>query len=218
MDLLPPRSAWRVTHPEAVPGPPRVEGLIEPDVDALPVRIVVQQDDFVTGWDDGAMGFEEDAVWFNGWASSFRLLAKDVRSANHDRIFASRASESWLLHYGFPLRYPTRQVRVRTVVLTSEVRHHREDERRLAEEIRRLWLLGTGRGESEYPPLSLRPGTGAWLVTESLPIESVATLRPIVGRYSRWVDRLLTASYANLPFADGRLAREFERRLAKEER
>ncbi len=158
MDAVPHRSVWRVAHQEETPGLPRTEGLLEPGVNALPVRIVVQQDDVVTGWDDGALGFEEDAVWFSGRVTSFRLAAPDVLPGAYLLSPRDAVTSGEALNQGLPLRHPTREVWVRIKVLTEGKDLREDDEARLILGIQRLRERTESEATGEYPPLVPRPG------------------------------------------------------------
>lgn len=156
--MTPPRAIWRVRKPLARPEEPNLEGLVEEGTDAIPVRITIVQDDVVTGWDDGALGFEEDAVWFSGRATSFHLAAPDIRPGAYllSRRVAVTSGEA--LNQGFPLRHPSRDVWVRVQVLCGNEEEKKACETRLITCVQHLRALRTSGAQSEYPPLAPRPG------------------------------------------------------------
>lgn len=155
MTPLPPRSPWRVREPRRSPEPGEGPFLVEDGTNALPVRIVIEQNGFVTGWDDGALGFDKDSVWFSGECCSFRIAARDLliwesSDAHHSRTLAP----------GIPIRHPSRKVWIRLILRVHILgRSHAQD--RLMDEIMRL-RNRKGGGESEYPPLVPRPGAAVW--------------------------------------------------------
>lgn len=158
MDALPPRSPWRVARPTASPLPAKVDGLLEEGVDAIPVRVTIEQDGVTTGWDDGAMGFDEDAVWFSGRACSFRIVAPDILPGAHLLSRHQAVADGEALRQGLPLRHPMRKVWLRVKVLNDPERNEWDDEAELIREVKRLRAHSESREESAYPPLSPRPG------------------------------------------------------------
>lgn len=154
MDALPPRSSWRVPRPTAAPRPPEIEGLIEEGTDALPVRITIVQNGVRTGWDDGALGFEPDAVWFSGRACSFRIVAPDAISS----AYGVSGHEFSHGESSIPLRHPTRRIVVEVAVIAREGHSEWRDSQTVVGSIRRFLRSSTAEGESQYPPLAPRPG------------------------------------------------------------
>lgn len=151
---LPPRSPWRVASPSPWPERMPVDGLVEPNAEAVPVRVSIVQDGYVTGWDEGALGFEENAVWFSGRASSFYVVASDVERWHGDGgLFALTDRLS------FKLRHPNRNVVLALTILALEDRKEWEDEELVVREIQRLVERNGAQGQSQYPPLALRPGS-----------------------------------------------------------
>lgn len=155
--VIPPQATWRVKEPTRTPLEPRLGGLLEEGSDAIPVRVTIVQDGLTTGWDDGALGFEDDSVWFSGRATSFYLGAPDLRPgtyrlSRHEAVTHSEALQ------GLPLRHPTRDVWVMVTILTSKPSAKVDDERRYIQGVKRLRGSTEGEGSREYPPLMPRPG------------------------------------------------------------
>lgn len=124
--------------------PVRAAGLLEPGVEAFPIRVRIVQNGVETGWDEGALGFEEDALWFSGTASSFRIAARDLVKTHRGK--------------GIGLHHPTRKLFLTIEVLAAEGRKEWVDEVDLAREIERLRSRESEDGDSQYPPLKPRPG------------------------------------------------------------
>ena len=154
MEAVPPQAEWRVAHPTVWPALPSLDGWIEPGADAFPVHVTIRQDGVVTGWDDGALGFDEEAVWFSGQATSFRIVAADI--AEDDRRWSLSDAFSNYTEIEITLRYsPWR--------LSLTLRALAHDGRVAAADIqivkRRLSRLSSGAMDtSQYPPLVPRPG------------------------------------------------------------
>lgn len=150
--MISPQARWRVARPTPWPEPWRAEEVLEPGVDALPVQILVLQDRYVTGWDEGALGFEADALWFSGRATSFHLGA--------GRLSELRLPDAFNVvpHCRVALPHPTREVGLEIAVLDFEGRQDWQDEERLIKELRRLSESRGGAEGDQYPPLSVRPG------------------------------------------------------------
>lgn len=185
MTDLPARAKWRLREKlTAYPVPPKTEDLLEPGVEAIPVRIMIQQAGFVTGWDDGAIGFEESRFWFSGRATSFHVSATDISSDHHDRRDLDSLTTGKLIHLGFPLRHPHREVSVRVAVLTVEDRHDWQDEETVAMQIRRLWRSNESDEPSQYPPLVPRPGATIWKPTPTLSTTDTALIPFFKGSLS----------------------------------
>lgn len=155
---MPPQSQWRVQDRLANSPPVMTKGLLEPEVEAIPVRITIVQDDVETGWDDGALGFEETAVWFSGRACSFHISAPDILPGTYRLSRREAVTMGEALHQGLPLKYDSREVWVRIKILKVEDRNLWEDEETLSRAIQRLRSGTEGDGRSEYPPLAPRPG------------------------------------------------------------
>lgn len=213
--MIPPQAEWRVKRLSRLPDRPCAEGLLEAGVDALPVRVLVQQDGFVTGWDDGAMGFEDDAVWFSGEMTSFRVVVEDIVAANLDRREAESMTVTRLLHLGFPLRHPSRVVSVRVAVLEAPGRREWQDEERLAMEISRLWRQDESMDESQYPPLRVRPGAAIFHADPLASTASVAGLNRIHGTLGALL-RILFPPSPMLKLGYGHGLARLERALAEE--
>lgn len=178
MDALPPRSAWRVPQTTAKPAPASVRLLTDEGAGALPVRVVIEQNGFVTGWDEGALGFDEEAMWFSGDCSSFCVLGTDL---------ASRwTSLEDVVRRGLVIRHPNRLVRLRFIFL-APMAERWTLQSRLAEGVYRLQSAPrrTTRGsQSEYPPLVPRPGAAVWRSrTDMLPLPGSA------GPIASWLER-----------------------------
>ncbi len=156
MDALPPRTSWRVVKPTALPLRPDLDGLLEEGSDPLPVRITIVQDGITTGWDDGALGFEEEAVWFSGRACSFRVAAPDVLPCTYlpwgDEMETGPAHPKEMR-----LRHPTRKVLVNVELIGIGGKARHDAAQSLNVRINQLRAHKSG-GMSQYPPLAPRDG------------------------------------------------------------
>ncbi len=144
------QGAWRVPRPTFTAEAAQTGDLLETTGDAIPVRILIVQDGVMTGWDDGALGFDADAVWFSGRATSFRVFSKD--------LLPRLSAEGRDLEDSFYLVHPSRRVVVRVFILGVAGRTMGRDEAVLDVELVRLRRNRLSGGESQYPPLGPRPG------------------------------------------------------------
>lgn len=155
---LPPQCEWRVKKKEPHPEPPETGDLLEEGVDAVPVRIEIWQNEVLTGWDDGAFGFEESAIWFSGRASSFRLTRNDFESTTLHNPWDATHLGREIPELVLWLRHPKRRVCLRLNVHRLEGRHSPYDESRILNEISRICEGEDPPPASQYPPLGPRPG------------------------------------------------------------
>lgn len=179
---------WRVAQPTPRPLPPVTDGLLEDGLNAIPVRIRIVQDGVQTGWDDGALGFDETSFWFSGLATSFRIRAPEIEPGTYYLSREEAVTEGEAKLQGFPLRHPLRQVAVRMEVLSIEGRDRDADERRLVGEVCRLRSPHRSgdeeEGKSQYPPLTPRPGIYRNFSTSHLTIGFVIVLVVLVGLWA----------------------------------
>lgn len=118
---------------------------------------MIEQDGVVTGWDDGGMGFDENAVWFSGRATSFRIGAPDILPGTYALSGVEAVTDGEAKLQGFPLRHSDREVWVRVEILELTARQQDDDEKRLIGAVKRLRAQTTGKTVSQYPPLIPRP-------------------------------------------------------------
>jgi hypothetical protein len=164
---LPSQSEWRVKKREPRPGPPVTADLLEVGVDAVPVRIEIWQNEVLTGWDDGAFGFEPNAIWFSGRASSFHLTRNDFDAPTLHNPWDATHLGREVPEVVLWLRHPSRRICIRLTVHFVEGRHTLFDESRILNEISRICEEEDSPPESQYPPLDPRPGvidgTATWI-------------------------------------------------------
>jgi len=140
---LPRRGEWR--DPSVLARSSKgAAGLLEPGVDAVPVRVRIQQDGVETGSDEGAAGVDEGALWFSGRTCSFRIAGGDIVAQEKSR--------------GIGLRHPGRKIYLFLEVLVTEGRKEWEDENSLREEVERIRRNPAEGVRSQYPPLMPGPG------------------------------------------------------------
>jgi len=106
-----------------------------------------------TGWDDGALGFEEDAVWFSGRACSFRIAAADLLPPSGLRANVGIPDGRTLA-----LRHPTRRIWIDVAPIAQGGFRDWESSQAIADEIVRLRQRRESTTASQYPPLVPRPG------------------------------------------------------------